>query len=114
MICDFNEVEKETDLEADVCIVGGGAVGIALATEYINSGLTVFLLESGGLEHEEETHSEFHVVYQFSCTDPAQLSHIEVLLFTTFPATEELDAQVIGPNGQTAVELTPDSARLSF
>lgn len=37
-------------LEADICIVGGGAAGIALAVSLRDSGLQVLLAESGGQE----------------------------------------------------------------
>jgi hypothetical protein len=67
-----------------------------------------------GEETETETHAEFHVTYAFVCTDAGRLDHIDVLLFETFPGTKNVDAQVIGPKGQTAVELNPDSPRLSL
>jgi hypothetical protein len=38
------------DVERDVCIVGGGPVGIALALELSRLGKSVLLLESGGVE----------------------------------------------------------------
>jgi choline dehydrogenase-like flavoprotein len=37
-------------LEADVCIVGAGPSGITLALELLDTGATICLLESGGLE----------------------------------------------------------------
>ena len=43
-------------LSTDVCIVGGGAAGITIAVELAGSDIDVVLLESGGLEREEETH----------------------------------------------------------
>ncbi len=42
-------------LEADVAIVGSGAAGNTLARSLLNKGLTVLLLESGGLDYEPET-----------------------------------------------------------
>ena len=67
-------------------------------------------------EHAEEgeTHSEFHVEYAFQCSSPDKLDTIEVLLFQAFSGMEEIDAQIIGPNGQTAVELTAESNRINF
>ena len=65
--------------------------------------------------HEEgETHSEFHVEYAFQCGSPDKLDSIEVLLFQAFPGMEEIEAQVIGPNGQTAVELTAEANRIDL
>src|SRR5688572_15496802 len=46
---------KETALEADVCIAGGGAAGMTLALDLRESGLSVILLASGGLRREAET-----------------------------------------------------------
>lgn len=42
-------------MDTDVCIVGGGGAGITLAREFINSPFRVVLLESGGMEYEQET-----------------------------------------------------------
>ena len=42
-------------LDVDLCIVGAGAAGIALAHRLLGSGLRVCLLESGGLSHEADT-----------------------------------------------------------
>lgn len=65
-------------------------------------------------EEKGETHSEFHVTYAFECAEADKLSHIDLVLFETFPATEDLHVQVIGPNGQTSAELTPAMPRLSL
>jgi FAD binding domain len=46
---------KETALEADICIAGGGAAGMTLALDLRASGLSVILLESGGFRREAET-----------------------------------------------------------
>jgi len=42
-------------LHADVCIVGAGAAGIALARELIGSGLRVVLIESGDFRYRHRT-----------------------------------------------------------
>jgi choline dehydrogenase-like flavoprotein len=49
MISDLRTLPREAALNADVCIIGGGAAGIAIAREFISSPLKVVLLESGGL-----------------------------------------------------------------
>jgi len=48
MFTDARLVPAGTVIETDLCIVGGGAAGITLAREFINSGIRVTLLESGG------------------------------------------------------------------
>ncbi len=49
MISDIREIEIAR-LDADICILGGGAAAIAMARRLIDSGLRVLILESGGLE----------------------------------------------------------------
>jgi choline dehydrogenase-like flavoprotein len=55
MFLDTRSIPDGTVLEGDVCIVGAGAAGIALAIELAGRGRSVCLLESGGLEYEEDT-----------------------------------------------------------
>ncbi len=55
MIIDAGSVPYGTIVDTDVCIVGAGAAGITLAREFINSPFRVVLLESGGMEYEQET-----------------------------------------------------------
>ena len=54
MIIDFREAAARATYEADVCVIGAGAAGITIASELINSGRTVIVLESGGLERSED------------------------------------------------------------
>lgn len=55
MIADAREIPAGTLLRADLCIVGAGAAGIALALALEESGLDVIVLESGGDAPEPET-----------------------------------------------------------
>jgi choline dehydrogenase-like flavoprotein len=55
LLADARRLPAGRDLEADVCIVGAGAAGIALALELAGSPLRVVLLESGGFERDEAT-----------------------------------------------------------
>lgn len=55
MIDDATALPDGSPLEADICIAGAGAAGIALALELIDSGLSVLLLESGGWKMEDQT-----------------------------------------------------------
>ena len=43
-----------TELQADVCIIGGGPAGLTIARELAGGDLRICLLESGGLEFEQE------------------------------------------------------------
>ena len=65
-------------------------------------------------EHADEAHSEFQASYRFECAAPDALTQLEVRLFELFPATEEVEAQVISGAGQTAVELTAAAPNLAF
>ncbi|MGY0557214.1 MULTISPECIES: GMC oxidoreductase [unclassified Lysobacter] len=53
MIIDFNTGTCPEHVETDLCIVGGGAAGLAIAREFLGTPLQVCVLESGGLEGTE-------------------------------------------------------------
>jgi choline dehydrogenase-like flavoprotein len=53
MIQDLRMLEDGVQFTADVCLVGAGAAGIALAVELMDTNLSIILLESGGLEPKE-------------------------------------------------------------
>lgn len=53
MIINSAEVEDGRILESDLCIVGSGPAGIAIAKHLEGSPLTVLLLESGGFEFDQ-------------------------------------------------------------
>lgn len=68
----------------------------------------------GEAGEEDHVHADFHVSYRFHCEAVSALTHMDVNLFTHFPATEKLEVQLITPARQTGVELTPGNARLGF
>ncbi|MDG9925091.1 MULTISPECIES: DUF2796 domain-containing protein [unclassified Pseudomonas] len=75
----------------------------------------------GGREHEEQEHADEHghsdidASYRFACANAEALQTLELgSFFGTFPGTEKLEVQLIGPSGQQGAELTPKSSRLSF
>ncbi len=51
---DAREIAPGTVVEADVCIVGAGPAGLALASELLSSRLRVLLLESGGRDYDPQ------------------------------------------------------------
>ena len=57
MIVDARTLPQDTIIDTDVCIVGAGAAGITLALEFVDAPFRVCLLESGGLEFDEQTQS---------------------------------------------------------
>lgn len=67
-------------------------------------------------DHKDEAsnHSAFDAHYAWRCEKPEALEYIDVLYFEAFPATAEIEALIVGPNGQSAQELTAKSARIKF
>jgi len=57
MLIDSRSLPENRVVDTDVCIVGAGSAGITLAREFTNREFRVSLLESGGLEFDEETQS---------------------------------------------------------
>lgn len=55
MIVDYLDGSVPTDIEADLCIVGAGAAGIAIARTFIGTSVTVCIIEGGGLSGEESS-----------------------------------------------------------
>ena len=47
------------ELRAQVCVVGGGAAGITVATELARNGVSVIVLEGGGGRFEERSQELF-------------------------------------------------------
>jgi hypothetical protein len=65
-------------------------------------------------EHGAE-HSEVHAHYRLQCQQPEALQRLDLSeLFKRFPGTEKIQVQLIGPNGQQGVELSPATPALSF
>ncbi|HWP66163.1 MAG TPA: GMC family oxidoreductase [Candidatus Limnocylindria bacterium] len=52
MLIDARTTESGQVLRADVCIIGAGAAGVAIAKELAGTSLDVLLLESGGFERD--------------------------------------------------------------
>ncbi|MGE8362842.1 DUF2796 domain-containing protein [Pseudomonas sp.] len=72
------------------------------------------LFEGAKHSHEGE-HSDIHAHYQLDCKQANALKQLDLgNLFKHFPATEKVQVQLIGPNGQQGVELTPAQPTLSF
>jgi choline dehydrogenase-like flavoprotein len=49
MIEDLRRLESGSELETDLCVIGSGAAGIAIAREFFGTDTRVLVLESGGL-----------------------------------------------------------------
>lgn len=55
MLVDARGLLGDEVIEAEICIVGGGPAGITLAREFAGQDVRVCMLESGGLEFDEQT-----------------------------------------------------------
>jgi choline dehydrogenase-like flavoprotein len=53
MFIDGRSLDRQV-LETELCIIGAGAAGIALAHEFLQSGLSIIVVESGGLEADRK------------------------------------------------------------
>ena len=70
--------------------------------------------KDGAHEHHHD-HSEIHAHYQFTCATPTALSNLDLTqVFKTFPATQKIQVQLIGPGGQQGVDATATAATLKF
>ncbi len=54
MHIDARELEDNSLIEGDICIIGAGAAGIAMALEWMNTPFKIILLEGGGFEYDEQ------------------------------------------------------------
>jgi hypothetical protein len=64
---------------------------------------------------DEAGHSDIAASYRFTCANAGALKTLELgSFFGSFPGTEKLEVQLIGPSGQQGAELTPNNSRLSF
>ena len=70
----------------------------------------------GAAAHEHHhDHSEIHAHYQFTCATPSALSNLDLTqVFKTFPATQKIQVQLIGPSGQQGVDASATAATLKF
>jgi len=70
--------------------------------------------DEDGHEHHHD-HSEINARYQFTCATPDALKTLDLTnIFTSFPATQKIQVQLIGPSGQQGVDVTAKAATLKF
>lgn len=72
--------------------------------------------DDDGDEHEKgHVHSDISAHYQLTCATPEKLTQIDLApLYKAFPATQKINVQLIGPNGQKGVETSPAKAVVAF
>lgn len=80
MIIDGRTIAPDTVVNVDLCIVGAGIAGIALALQYIQSaGVTVALVESGGREWDARTQELSEGTTTGQRYFPVKETHLRVL-----------------------------------
>lgn len=57
MIIDYLDKSAAADYQADLCVVGAGPAGIAIARSFVGTSTTVCLIEGGGLAGEDRSQS---------------------------------------------------------
>ncbi|MBR7520227.1 DUF2796 domain-containing protein [Pseudomonas juntendi] len=72
--------------------------------------------DDDGDEHEKgHMHSDINAHYQLTCASPEKLTQLDMApLYKAFPATQKINVQLIGPNGQKGVETSPAKAMVAF
>jgi choline dehydrogenase-like flavoprotein len=60
-IIDINDLQTNSTLTADICIVGSGAAGLTIATELDGAPQHVCVIESGGFGPDEETQALYDI-----------------------------------------------------
>ena len=105
-----------SQLEQPQALFGLAAGDCSVSTQELQSPL---FTEDGHNDHHEyakdSEHSDIHAHYSLDCQKPEELKQLNLgELFKRFPATEKIQVQLIGPNGQQGLELTPAQPTLSF
>ncbi len=59
MLNDLLQAGSETVFNSEICVVGAGAAGVAIARDLANAGREVCLLEAGGMDYENDTQALF-------------------------------------------------------
>ena len=111
-----------SQLEQPQPLFGLNAGDCKISNQELESPLFAEHADSHEHEHEHEhekshdsEHSDIHAHYTLDCQKPEELKQLNLgELFKRFPATEKIQVQLIGPNGQQGVELTPANASLNF
>ncbi len=85
MFDDARQQPDRTHFYADVCIIGGGAAGTTIASEFIGTGYQVLLLESGGLDYDSQTQSLYRGINSGLLYEPLDLCRVRTFGGSTDP-----------------------------
>lgn len=116
-------VAARTELENPLALFNlPKAAGCVVSDQELNSPLFGDKPDADDDDHDEDAkgehhheHSEIHAHYHFTCATPGALKSLDLAnIFNTFPATQKIQVQLIGPSGQQGVEVTAKAAALNF
>lgn len=65
-------------------------------------------------QDDEDDHADLTATLVFTCASMSKLDSIEILVFSVFPGTRSIKAQIIGPRGQSAATLSPNRRSIIF
>ena len=83
MFIDGRELPNDHIVEADICIIGAGAVGISMALEFNNLNISVAIVESGGFEYDAQTQSLYTGKHIGAPTYPLETNRLRYFGGTT-------------------------------
>lgn len=63
---------------------------------------------------QDDDHAEITATFGFVCADVGRLDSIEVAIFDAFPRTTAIEAEIIGPRGQSGARLSPKRRLIRF
>lgn len=76
MKIDARKLMHEQVVESDVCIIGAGPAGTTLAREFLDSGIRVSLLESGGDKFDTKAHQLSKGTLSGELYEPLESTHL--------------------------------------
>lgn len=85
MFDDARQVPDKKHFHADICIIGGGAAGTTIATEFIGTRYEILLLESGGLAYESQTQALYKGTNSGLLYEPLDLCRVRTFGGSTDP-----------------------------
>lgn len=83
MFIDARTLPQGTNLNADICVIGSGAAGIAIATDMIGRNLRVVVLESGGFDFDPAVQDMHAGVLKGPGPEPIDVSRLRYFGGTT-------------------------------
>lgn len=72
-VIDLRRADRALELRANICLIGSGPAGLTIARELRHSGLSVLIVESGGLAEEVPSLSEIENVGEWRAIDQQEV-----------------------------------------